>query len=344
LTDQPPLLAVQDLTVSIATEDGVLGAVEGASWAVEPGKILGIVGESGSGKSVSCMSLLGLLPAGRTEVSGRALFRDTDLLTLGEPELRKVRGAEIAMIFQDPLSSLHPMINIGAQLVEAVRLHRRVSKSEALKRAVEMLGLVGIPHPAERVRAFPHELSGGMRQRVMIAMALINDPALLIADEATTALDVTTQAQILDLLRDLCVRAGSAVVLITHDLGVVAEVCDEVVVMYAGRVVERGSVDAVLERPSHPYTWGLLGSMPSVDPDARRSATIGGAPPSLLAPPPGCRFHPRCPHALARCAGEVPRPKQAPDEGFHETACLLDASALAEGAARASVLATVPGA
>jgi oligopeptide/dipeptide ABC transporter ATP-binding protein len=342
LTDSAPLLSVEELSVSIATEDGVLRAVDGVSWSVRPGQVLGIVGESGSGKSVSCMTLLGLLPPGRTKVSGRAMFRDTDLLALGEGKMRGVRGAEIAMVFQDPLTSLHPMQSVGAQLIEAVRLHNKIGKDEARGRAVEMLGRVGIPHPEERVRAYPHELSGGMRQRVMIAMALINDPALLIADEATTALDVTTQAQVLDLLRDLCARAGSAVVLITHDLGVVAEVCDEVAVMYAGRVVERGTVEAVLERPSHPYTWGLLGSMPSVDPEAARARTIGGAPPSLLRPPSGCRFHPRCPHAFEPCAATTPPSKSAPDEAGHQTACHLDAESLRAGSAAASVLATVP--
>ncbi|MGI8571462.1 MAG: ABC transporter ATP-binding protein [Solirubrobacteraceae bacterium] len=336
-----PLLSVRDLSVTIRTEDGVLGAVDRVSWSVDRGGVLGIVGESGSGKSVSCLALTGLLPPRRTSVSGSALFKGEELLGRSEGELNAIRGRDIAMIFQDPMTSLHPLIAIGQQLIEAIKLHRRVPKAQARERAVEMLGSVGIPDPGRRMDSYPHELSGGMRQRVMIAMALINDPALLIADEATTALDVTTQAQILDLLRDLSRRANSAIVLITHDLGVVAEVCDRVVVMYAGRVVERGSVEAVLERPSHPYTWGLLGSMPSVDPQAARSRTIGGTPPSLLTPPAGCRFHPRCPYATERSRREVPLLRPAPDgEPGHMTACHLPDDQLREGAARASVLST----
>jgi peptide/nickel transport system ATP-binding protein len=267
-----------------------------------------------------------------------------ELLDRPESDLHPVRGGQISMIFQDPLTSLHPTLSVGKQLIEAVRLHAQVSKQEARDRSVEMLSKVGIPEPARRMKSYPHEMSGGMRQRVMIAMGLINDPSLLIADEATTALDVTTQAQILELLRDLSRRANSAIILITHDLGVVAEVCDQVVVMYAGRVVERGSVDAVLERPSHPYTWGLLGSMPTVDATAARSRTIGGAPPSLLAPPRGCRFHPRCPHAMDRCRIDVPemRPSGDDDPG-HVSACHLDEAQLRDGAARSSVLTTVNG-
>jgi peptide/nickel transport system ATP-binding protein len=309
---------------------------------VDRGQVLGIVGESGSGKSVSCLSLVGLLPRRRTTVGGRAMLDGVDLLARSERELTAIRGARIAMIFQDPLTSLHPLTSVGGQLCEAIRVHARISRSGARARAVEMLAKVGIPDPERRMRAYPHELSGGMRQRVMIAMALINDPALLIADEATTALDVTTQAQILELLRELCRRENSAIVLITHDLGVVAEICDHVVVMYAGRVVERGTVEAVLERPSHPYTWGLLGSMPSVEPDAARSRTIGGTPPSLLNPPAGCRFHPRCPHAMDICREQVPAGHAAPDgEDGHLTACHLADAELRAGAARSSVLTTV---
>ena len=337
-----PLLAVRDLSVEIQSEDGVVHAVDHVSWSVNRGDVLGIVGESGSGKSVSCLSLVGLMPQKRTTVTGSAIFDGIELLECSDEQLNSVRGGQIAMIFQDPLTSLHPLMSVGAQLVEAVRLHRKMAKAAASALAIEMLGRVGIPDPARRMKAYPHELSGGMRQRVMIAMALINDPPLLVADEATTALDVTTQAQILDLLRDLCARANSAIVLITHDLGVVAEICDHVVVMYAGRVAESGTVEAVLERPSHPYTWGLLGSMPSVDATAARARTIGGTPPSLLNPPSGCRFHPRCPHAFDVCPERIPPLRQAPDgDVTHATACHLDDARLREGAEQASVLTTV---
>jgi peptide/nickel transport system ATP-binding protein len=337
-----PLLAVRDLSVEIQSEDGVVHAVDHVSWSVNRGDVLGIVGESGSGKSVSCLSLVGLLPEKRTTVTGSAVFDGVELLECTEEQLDSVRGGQIAMIFQDPLTSLHPLMSVGAQLLEAIKLHQKMAKADARALAIEMLARVGIPDPAHRMKAYPHELSGGMRQRVMIAMALINDPAVLVADEATTALDVTTQAQILDLLRDLCARANSAIVLITHDLGVVAEICDHVVVMYAGRVAESGTVEAVLERPSHPYTWGLLGSMPSVDAKAARARTIGGTPPSLLTPPSGCRFHPRCPHALEVCREEIPPLRRPPDgDGTHATACHLDDARLRQGAEQASVLSTV---
>jgi peptide/nickel transport system ATP-binding protein len=337
-----PLLAVRDLSVDIDSEDGVVHAVDHVSWSVKRGEVLGIVGESGSGKSVSCLSLVGLLPQKRTTVTGSAVFDGVELLERSEEQLDSIRGGQIAMIFQDPLTSLHPLMSVGAQLLEAVKLHQKMAKADARALAVEMLARVGIPDPAHRMKAYPHELSGGMRQRVMIAMALINDPAVLIADEATTALDVTTQAQILDLLRDLCARANSAIVLITHDLGVVAEVCDHVVVMYAGRVAESGTVEAVLERPSHPYTWGLLGSMPSVDAKAARARTIGGTPPSLLGPPSGCRFHPRCPYVMDVCRQEIPPLRRSPDgDDTHATACHLDEARLRQGAEQASVLSTV---
>jgi peptide/nickel transport system ATP-binding protein len=337
-----PLLAVRDLSVEIDSEDGVVHAVDHVSWSVKRGEVLGIVGESGSGKSVSCLSLVGLLPQKRTTVTGSAVFDGVELLERSEEQLDSIRGGQIAMIFQDPLTSLHPLMSVGAQLLEAIKLHQKMAKADARALAIEMLARVGIPDPAHRMKAYPHELSGGMRQRVMIAMALINDPAVLIADEATTALDVTTQAQILDLLRDLCARANSAIVLITHDLGVVAEVCDHVVVMYAGRVAESGTVEAVLERPSHPYTWGLLGSMPSVDAKAARARTIGGTPPSLLSPPSGCRFHPRCPYVMDVCRQEIPPLRRSPDgDDTHATACHLDEARLRQGAEQASVLSTV---
>jgi peptide/nickel transport system ATP-binding protein len=337
-----PLLAVRELSVTIDSEDGVVHAVDHVSWSVDRGDVLGIVGESGSGKSVSCLSLVGLLPQKRTTVTGSAVFDGVELLECSDEQLDSIRGGQIAMIFQDPLTSLHPLMSVGAQLIEAIKLHRKMAKAAARATAIEMLGRVGIPDPARRMKAYPHELSGGMRQRVMIAMALINDPELLVADEATTALDVTTQAQILDLLRDLCARVNSAIVLITHDLGVVAEVCDHVVVMYAGRVAESGTVEQVLERPTHPYTWGLLGSMPSVDAKAARARTIGGTPPSLLNPPSGCRFHPRCPHALDVCRDQVPPLRRVPEGGAtHVTACHLDDARLRQGAEEASVLSTV---
>jgi len=337
-----PLLAVRDLSVEIDSEDGVVHAVDHVSWSVKRGEVLGIVGESGSGKSVSCLSLVGLLPQKRTTVTGSAVFDGVELLDRSDEQLDSIRGGQIAMIFQDPLTSLHPLMSVGAQLLEAIKLHQKLAKADARALAVEMLARVGIPDPAHRMKAYPHELSGGMRQRVMIAMALINDPAVLVADEATTALDVTTQAQILDLLRDLCARANSAIVLITHDLGVVAEVCDHVVVMYAGRVAESGTVEAVLERPSHPYTWGLLGSMPSVDATAARARTIGGTPPSLLNPPGGCRFHPRCPYVMDVCRQEIPPLRRSPDgDDTHATACHLDEARLRQGAEQASVLSTV---
>jgi peptide/nickel transport system ATP-binding protein len=340
--ESAPLLAVRDLSVKIQSEDGVVHAVDHVSWSVKRGDVLGIVGESGSGKSVSCLSLVGLLPKKRTTVTGSAVFDGVELLECSEEQLDSIRGGQIAMIFQDPLTSLHPLMSVGAQLLEAIKLHRKMAKADARALAIEMLGRVGIPDPAQRIKAYPHELSGGMRQRVMIAMALINDPAVLVADEATTALDVTTQAQILDLLRDLCARANSAIVLITHDLGVVAEICDHVVVMYAGRVAESGTVEAVLERPTHPYTWGLLASMPSVDVKAGRAHTIGGTPPSLLNPPTGCRFHPRCPYAMDVCRQEIPPLRQAPDGGVtHATACHLEDARLRQGAEQASVLSTV---
>jgi len=337
-----PLLAVRDLSVEIQSEDGVVHAVDRVSWSVNRGEVLGIVGESGSGKSVSCLSLVGLLPQKRATVTGSAVFDGVDLLECSDEQLDSIRGGQIAMIFQDPLTSLHPLMSVGAQLLEAIKLHRKMGKADAKALAIEMLGRVGIPDPGRRMKAYPHELSGGMRQRVMIAMALINDPAVLVADEATTALDVTTQAQILDLLRDLCARANSAIVLITHDLGVVAEICDHVVVMYAGRVAESGTVEAVLERPSHPYTWGLLGSMPSVEAQAARARTIGGTPPSLLNPPSGCRFHPRCPHVMDVCRQEIPPLRPTPDGAVtHATACHLDADRLRQGSKQASVLSTV---
>jgi peptide/nickel transport system ATP-binding protein len=318
------LLEVNDLSTTFMTDDGAVGAVDHVSFSVDRGKVLGIVGESGSGKSVTNLTLMGLLPGKNVKISGTAMLDGRDLLKLGKSELRQVRGNDAAMIFQDPMTSLNPVLKIGSQLTEAVHLHRDVSKAEARARAVELLQAVGIPAPVERMSNYPHELSGGMRQRVMIAMALINNPRLLIADEPTTALDVTTQAQILELIRRLRSDFDSAIIMITHDLGVVAELCDEVIVMYAGRVVERGSVFEIFERPQHPYTWGLLGSLPGRSSGRGKLVSIPGTPPSLLNPPLGCRFNPRCPYVMEGCRHEPPPPLEAVPNSVHLVACHLD--------------------
>jgi oligopeptide/dipeptide ABC transporter ATP-binding protein len=300
------LLEIHDLKVNFNTDDGVVEAVDGASFSVERGKTLGIVGESGCGKSVANMTILGLTRSPRTTISGRILLEGRDLNEMSADDLRGVRGREIAMIFQDPLTSMHPFYRVGKQLIEAMQAHQDVSKAVAKRRAVELLGLVGIPDPERRVDDYPHEFSGGMRQRAMIAMALINDPKVLIADEPTTALDVTIQAQILSLIERLQQQLGMAVILITHDLGVVAEIADSINVMYAGQMVETGTLDQIFYDPQHPYTWGLLGSIARPDRErVHRLAQIKGQPPSLIAPPEGCHFRPRCPHAFSRC-GELP--------------------------------------
>jgi peptide/nickel transport system ATP-binding protein len=327
-----PLLEVRGLRTSFRTDDGVVQAVDGVSFSLEPGRTLGIVGESGSGKSVTCLSLMGLHDRRTTTVEGEALFKGRDLLTLPPRALRAIRGNEIAMIFQDPMTSLNPLQRIGHQLVEAVLLHRDVGKRAARTRALELLKLVGIAHAERRIDDYPHHFSGGMRQRVMIAMALVNDPDLLIADEPTTALDVTTQAQILLLIGRLRDEIGSAVILITHDLGVVAEVADDVAVMYAAGIVEQGPVTAVFREPRHPYTWGLFGSRPRLDQDVERLPQIPGSQPSLLAPPAGCRFHPRCVHAFDACLRTRPPLLPAPGDAGHADACLLgDGTKLREG-------------
>ncbi len=296
-----PLLRVENLRVEFPTEDGVVHAVDGISYEVQRGRTLGIVGESGSGKTVSSLTTLGLTRGQGANISGRILFEGRDLVDLSEQDLRAVRGNEIAMVFQDPLSSLHPFFKVGAQLIEAVLAHQNVSKAKARERAIELLGLVGIPDPARRVDEFPHEFSGGMRQRAMIAMALANEPKLLIADEPTTALDVTVQAQILALMERLQKELGMAIVIITHDLGVVAELADDIAVMYAGRIVETSTAELLFSKPQHPYTWGLLKSIPTLD-GARDEplVPISGSPPSLINPPSGCHFHPRCPYVTAR--------------------------------------------
>jgi peptide/nickel transport system ATP-binding protein len=319
-----PLLEIEDLRVRFATEDGIVNAVDGISLSVDSGHVLGVVGESGSGKSVSMLTVMGLTRTGNASLSGRAIFEGRDLISATNNELRTIRGNDIAMIFQDPLSSLHPFYKVGWQLVEAMQAHNDISGRAATERAVELLGLVGIPDPRARVNAYPHEFSGGMRQRAMIAMALANEPKLLIADEPTTALDVTVQAQILDLIAGLQRELDMAVVLITHDLGVVAEVTDEIVVMYAGKIVESAPTSAIFESPEHPYTWGLLQSIPRLD--RSRGAPlvpIAGLPPSLITPPSGCSFHPRCPYVRERHRRVEPQLEPVPNDPDHEVACLL---------------------
>jgi peptide/nickel transport system ATP-binding protein len=324
------LLEVRDLAVGFDTEDGRVRAVDGVSFDVDQGGALGIVGESGSGKSVTALTLLGLTRARNADITGSVAFAGRELLGAPERELRQVRGGEIGIVFQDPLSSLHPLKTVGAQLVEAHRAHRDVSRAAARERAAELLDLVGIRDARRRLDSYPHELSGGMRQRVMIAMAVINEPRLLIADEPTTALDVTVQAALLDLLRRLRRELGMALLLVSHDLAVVAQLCDEIAVMYAGRIVERGPTATLLEEPEHPYTWGLLGSIPRLDrPRARRLQPIPGRPPSAIDRPSGCAFHPRCPYARdehrRRGPPLVPADPEA-DQG-HQVACLLGRSA-----------------
>jgi len=321
-----PLLRVEDLSVEFATEDGVVHAVDGITYQVLPGRTLGIVGESGSGKTVASLTTLGLMRGEGARVSGRILFDGEDLVRLPEERLRAIRGNQIAMIFQDPLSSLHPLFKVGAQLVEAVRAHRDVSKQRARERAIELLGLVGIPDPARRVDEYPHEFSGGMRQRAMIAMALANEPTLLIADEPTTALDVTVQAQILALMERLQRELGMAIVIITHDLGVVAEIADDIAVMYAGRIVETAPAARLFAVPEHPYTWGLLRSIPRLDaPREEDLVPIAGTPPSLIHRPSGCHFHPRCPYVEPEHTRVDPQLEALADEPDHHVACLLQA-------------------
>ncbi len=318
------LLEVSGLAVRFDTEDGVVHAVEGISYGVDGGKVLGIVGESGSGKSVSSLTLLGLTRSRTTEVEGSAMFDGRDLIAMPDEELRRVRGNDIAMIFQDPLSSLHPFFKIGDQLVEAVRTHHKVSRATARDRAVEMLTKVGLPDPRSRLDSYPHEFSGGMRQRVMIAMALINQPKLLIADEPTTALDVTVQAQILELLAELRDETGAAIVIITHDLGVVAQMADEIAVMYAGRIVEQASATMIFDAPEHPYTWGLLRSIPRLNvPRGEELVPIAGRPPSLINRPSGCHFHPRCPYVREAHKRVDPELAATPGDPRHRVRCLL---------------------
>jgi len=317
------ILEVNDLRVSFATEDGVVQAVSGVSFELQAGEVLAIVGESGSGKSVTAQTITGLTRAPNARITGSVSYRGRELNGLDDNQLRDVRGEQIAMVFQDPMCSLNPVYRVGDQITEMIRAHRDVSKAEAQSSAVALLRSVGIPNPERRVRHYPHEFSGGMRQRVMIAMALALEPEVLIADEPTTALDVTVQAQILRLLDQLNRDRDLAVILITHDLGVVAEIADRVVVMYAGQIVEDATLDEIFYDPQHPYTWGLLGSLMRLDQSrTARLAQIPGQPPSLLAPPSGCRFAPRCPHVFDKCH-ELPT-LEARVGGNHLDRCWLD--------------------
>src|ERR1700754_1669473 len=322
-----PFLQVRDLVVQFPTEDGVVRAVDGVSFSVRRGQTLGIVGESGSGKSVTSMAVMGLHDTRRTKLTSEISVGGTNIVGMDDEKIRAMRGHDMAMIFQDPLSALHPYYKVGVQIAEAYKVHHpSASKAEAARRAVEMLERVGIPQPQRRAKQYPHEFSGGMRQRAMIAMSLVNDPALLIADEPTTALDVTVQAQILDLLEDLQREFNSAIIMITHDLGVVAQIADDVLVMYGGRAVEFGSIDQVMRRPQHPYTWGLLASVPSLHGDAEGDLVpIKGNPPSLINLPTGCAFHPRCRYAGrngTRSFTDVPELRQVQERG-HLVACHL---------------------
>jgi peptide/nickel transport system ATP-binding protein len=325
-------LDVRDLRVHFPTDDGLVKSVDGLSFSLERGRTLGIVGESGSGKSVSSLAIMGLLRTTNARISGEIRLDGQELVSADPDTVRKLRGRKMAMIFQDPLSSMHPYYKVGAQIVEAYRLYNDVSKKQARQHAIDLLGRVGIPSPASRVDDYPHQFSGGMRQRAMIAMALACDPELLIADEPTTALDVTVQAEILDLIRSLQAEFGSAVIMITHDLGVIAELADDVLVMYAGRAVEYATVDDLFRRPEHPYTWGLLSSMPRLDRERQdRLVPVRGTPPSLIGLPPGCAFSPRCPYAdqtRGKAFTDVPPllpTEPGPSGEPHSVACHLPA-------------------
>ncbi|NUW32109.1 ABC transporter ATP-binding protein [Nonomuraea sp. SMC257] len=318
-----PFLDVKDLKIHFPTDDGLVRSVDGVTFGLERGKTLGIVGESGSGKSVTSLGILGLHKGRGANISGEIWLDGEELVGASQEHVRGLRGKKMAMIFQDPLSAMHPFYTVGDQIVEAYRIHNKVTKAVARKHAIDMLGRVGIPEPGRRVDSYPHEFSGGMRQRAMIAMALSCDPELLIADEPTTALDVTVQAQILDLMRDLQREFDSALIIITHDLGVVAELSDDILVMYGGKCIEYGSADDIFYRPEHPYTWGLLGSMPRLDREpTERLLPIKGSPPSLINVPPGCAFHPRCPYTER--TGDKARteaPALAETEGGHLVRC-----------------------
>jgi peptide/nickel transport system ATP-binding protein len=317
-----PLLEVKDLKVHFPTDDGLVKAVDGISFSLQPGQTLGIVGESGSGKSVSSLTIMGLISSKVANISGEVIFQGQDLLKLPPDEMRTIRGAKISMIFQDPMTSLHPFYRVGDQISEAILQHQKVTKKESSQLAVEMLGKVNIPRPDERAKQYPHEFSGGMRQRAMIAMALALNPDLLIADEPTTALDVTVQAQILELIDRLKDEFNAAVMIITHDLGVVAEHADDIQVMYAGKAAEYGDTDDIYYSPMHPYTWGLLGSIPRLtDMTKERLNPIKGLPPSLINVPSGCSFNPRCPYRFEPCTVDVP--ELLPIDGHHAASCHL---------------------
>jgi oligopeptide/dipeptide ABC transporter ATP-binding protein len=331
------LLEVNDLRVAFRTPDGIVQAVRGLSFDVDAGKTLGIVGESGSGKSVSTQTIMGLVRGAR--VSGTALFEGRDLLTMGGHDLQQIRGAKVGMIFQDPLSSLHPYYKVGWQISEMIRQHEKsVSKAQAHQRAVDLLRLVGIPQPDRRVDDYPHQFSGGMRQRAMIAMAMALNPALLIADEPTTALDVTVQAQVLQVMKTLQDEFGTAIIMITHDLGVIADIADEVIVMYAGAVMERADRRTIFYEPHHPYTEGLLESLPAYGDDRERLLPIAGQPPSLINLPSGCPFHPRCPYVFDRCRTEVPDLGPVGGDVTHLSACWLPHDLSARNARRKDVI------
>jgi peptide/nickel transport system ATP-binding protein/oligopeptide transport system ATP-binding protein len=322
-----PLLEIEDLQVEFATDEGVVHAVDGVSFSMQDGEVLSIVGESGSGKSVTAMTILGLTRGANARISGSVRYHGTDLTTAGTEELQAIRGDRIAMVFQDPMSSFNPVQRIGDQIVEAIQAHMEISDADAHRKAVESLASVGIPDAETRARHYPFEFSGGMRQRAMIAMALALEPAILIADEPSTALDVTIQAQILELLKELNEERGLSVILITHDLGVVAEIADRVLVMYAGQIVEQGTLDEIFYDPQHPYTWGLMGSLTRLDQERpERLPQIQGAPPSLIAPPAGCRFRPRCPHAFEKCSELPDLEQRLPTAKGHLDRCWLEPS------------------
>jgi oligopeptide/dipeptide ABC transporter ATP-binding protein len=319
------LLSVDDLRVRFATEDGIVRAVDGVSFDLRPGEILGIVGESGCGKSVTAQTVMGLTRSPNATIEGSVSFHGRDLVSASEEDLQSIRGREISMVFQDPMTSLNPVYRVGAQIVEQIQAHREIDDGEAKERARELIASVGIPNAAQRVDDYPYEFSGGMRQRAMIAMALALEPRILIADEPTTALDVTIQAQILALIQRLNEERDLAVILITHDLGVIAEVADRVLVMYAGQIVEEGTLEEIFYDPQHPYTWGLMGSLTRLDqPPPDRLPQIAGQPPSLLAPPTGCRFRPRCPHAFEKCPETPALEVRQPKATGHADRCWLD--------------------